>query len=507
VGSPQPLPGMPANTAYVIYTSGSTGRPKGVLVSHAALVSYVRGAGEDAGIGAGDRVLQFASMSFDTSAEEIYPCLTRGATLVLRDDAMAGPPEGFLREVERLGITVLDLPTAYWHELVDGLAAQDLEWPACARLVILGGEQARADRLDVWRQRVGEGSRLLNTYGPTEATIVTTRRELNGPCDFPGAVPIGRPVPGARVHVVSRGLELLPAGLDGELVIGGAGLARGYLGRPDLTAERFVPDPFAGSPGERLYRAGDLARWLPAGELEFRGRTDHQVKVRGFRVELGEIEAALRRLAGVRDAAVVVREERIVAYVVPAGEPAPSAMELRAGLKELLPDYMVPAAFVTLEALPLTPSGKIDRRALSAMAAPSVARPALDPDSARPRHPMEELLAGIWSDLLGAIDVAPHDSFFDLGGHSLLATRMISRVRTVLGVELPMRAIFDQPTLAGFAALAERARQGDAGRCPSPSRSSGSGSWPGSSRPASLTTWPGRCVSPARWTSLPWRQR
>ncbi len=455
----------PETALYVIYTSGSTGKPKGVLVPHAALVSYVQSAGEDARIGAGDRVLQFASMSFDTSAEEIYPCLTRGATLVLRDDALAGAAESFLREVERLGLTVLDLPTAYWHELVDGMAAQDLPWPACARLVILGGEQARADRLDVWRERVGERSRLLNvrllnTYGPTEATIVTTRRDLSGPRDFPVAVPIGRPVPGARVHVVSRGLELLPAGLAGELVIGGAGLARGYLGRPDLTAERFVPDPFADSPGERLYRTGDLARWLPAGELEFRGRTDHQVKVRGFRVELGEIEAALRRLAGVRDAVAIVREERIVAYVVPAGEPVPSTPELRSGLKELLPDYMVPAAFVTLAALPLTPSGKVDRRALPA---PGLDRPDVDAGSVLPRNPIEELLAGIWTDLLGVSDVAPHDSFFDLGGHSLLATRMISRVRTVLGVELPMRAIFDQPTLAGFAALAERARQGDAG--------------------------------------------
>src|SRR6185312_10783158 len=287
------------------------------------------------------------------SAEEIYPCLTRGATLVLRDEAMAGPPEGFLREVARLGITVLDLPTAYWHELMAVMAAEDLAWPACVRLVILGGEQAQGARLDVWRQRVGEGCRLRNTYGPTEATIVTTRRELNGPRDFPGAVPIGRPVPGARVHVVSRDLELLPAGLEGELVIGGAGLARGYLGWPDLTAKRFVPDPFAASPGERLYRSGDLARWLRAGELEFRGRADHQVKVRGFRIELGEIEAALRRLAGVREAAVIVREEtpgerRIVAYVVPADDLAPAAAELRAGLKELLPDYMLPAAFVTL---------------------------------------------------------------------------------------------------------------------------------------------------------------
>jgi amino acid adenylation domain-containing protein len=449
----RPLPG---NGAYVIYTSGSTGRPKGVLVPHAALVNYVRGAGEDAGIGAGDRVLQFASMSFDTSAEEIYPCLTRGATLVLRDDAMAGAPESFLREVERLGLTVLDLPTAYWHELVDGMARQDLGWPACARLVILGGEQAREDRLDTWRQRVGERSRLLNTYGPTEATIVATRRDLNGPRDFPAAVPVGRPVPGARVHVVSPGLELLPGGLDGELVIGGAGLSRGYPGRPDLTAERFVPDPFAESPGERLYRTGDLARRLPSGELELRGRTDHQVKVRGFRVELGEIEAALRRLAGVSEAAVAVREEapgerRIVAYVVPAGEAAPSTSELLSKLQERLPGYMIPAAFVTLEALPLTPSGKLDRRALPA---PDAARPVLGADYVAPRDAVEEILAAVWAELLRLDRVGIHDNFLELGGDSILAIQAATRSRQ-RGVQLTPRQMLLNQTIAQLAAVAD----------------------------------------------------
>src|SRR6185295_7087094 len=435
---------LAANGAYLIYTSGSTGRPKAVLVPHAALVNYVRDAGDDAGIGAGDRVLQFASMSFDTSAEEIYPCLTRGATLVLRDDAMAGAPESFLREVERLGLTVLDLPTAYWHELVDGMTAQELDWPGCARLVILGGEQARADRLDAWRRRVGERSRLLNTYGPTEATIVTTRRELNGRRDFPAAVPIGRPVPGARAHVVSHGLELLPAGLVGELVLGGAGLARGYLGRPDLTAERFVPDPFAGSPGERLYRTGDLARWLPAGELEHRGRTDHQVKVRGFRVELGEIEAALHRLACVREAVVVAREEapgeaRIVAYVVPAGEPSPSIAELRAGLKELLPDFMLPAAFVTLEALPLTPSGKIDRRTLPA---PDRLRQPAETEFVAPQSPLEEALTAIWGEVLRRDKIGVHDNFFELGGDSIRSIQVVALSRK-RGLRIAPRQLFE----------------------------------------------------------------
>jgi amino acid adenylation domain-containing protein len=436
----------------VIYTSGSTGRPKGVLVPHVALVGYVRGAAEEAGIGPGDRVLQFASISFDTSAEEIFPCLTRGGTLVLRDEAMAGSPELFLREVERLGITVLDLPTAFWHELVAGMEAGDLSFPACVRLVILGGEQARTDRLEAWRRRVGERVRLLNTYGPTEATIVATRRDLGGPRDFPGAVPIGRPIAGARAWVLGSDFQPLPPGLDGELFLGGAGVARGYLGRPDLTAERFVPDPFGG-PGERLYRTGDLARWVGAGELEFRGRADHQVKLRGFRIELGEIEAALRRLPGVRDAVALVREDepgdrRLVAYVVPAGGPAPSA--LRAGLRESLPDYMLPSAFVTLPALPLTQSGKVDRRALPA---PGGERPDLESAFAAPRNPVEEMLAGIFGEVLKLDRVGVHDDFFVLGGHSLLVAQVATRTRQALQVELPIVEVFRRPTVAGLAEL------------------------------------------------------
>jgi amino acid adenylation domain-containing protein len=467
--APQPLPGMSANTAYVIYTSGSTGRPKGVLVSHASLVSYVESAGEDAGIGAGDRVLQFASMSFDTSAEEIYPCLTRGATLVLRDDEMAASLERFAREVGNLGVTVLDLPTAYWHELVAEMEL-GLEMPASLRLVILGGEQVQRDRLDAWRLRVGDRIRLVNTYGPTEATIVATRRGLSGPRDFPAEVPIGWPVPGARVHVVSRGLELLPAGLEGELVIGGAGLARGYLGRPDLTAERFVPDPFADFPGERLYRTGDLARRLPTGELEFRGRIDHQVKVRGFRVELGEIEAALRALPSVRDAVVVAREaqgggKQLFAYVIPREGSAPGIGQLRAELRERLPDHMVPAGFAFLPELPMTPSGKVDRRAVAQLPAEE-GRPDLDVELATPRNPVEEVLCGIWSDLLGIERVGIHDDFFQLGGHSLLVAKLASRVRQAFDAELSMVETFKRPTVAEMAAAIERGQAQDAPELP-----------------------------------------
>src|SRR6185312_183476 len=331
--------------AYVIYTSGSTGRPKGVQVPHASLAHYVDSAAEAFGIAGTDRVLQFASISFDTSGEEIYPCLTRGATLVLRDEEMVASLDRFASEVGTLGVTMLDLPTAYWHELV----AEGLVMPAGLRLVILGGEQARRDRLDAWRERVGDRVRLVNTYGPTEATIVTTRRELSGPAGagLSGEIPIGRPIEDAFAIVAGPGQELMPAGLDGELLIGGAGLARGYLARPDLTAERFVPDPYSGQPGGRLYRTGDRVRLEPGGDLLFCGCTDHQVKIRGYRIELGEIEAALRAMPSVRDAVVVPREsqeggKRLTAYVVAAGEGAPSPASLSAALRAALPDHMVP---------------------------------------------------------------------------------------------------------------------------------------------------------------------
>ncbi|MFL6292884.1 MAG: amino acid adenylation domain-containing protein [Thermoanaerobaculia bacterium] len=454
-----------ANTAYVIYTSGSTGRPKGVLVPHASLANYVRVAAEAYGIGPADRVLQFASISFDTSGEEIYPCLTRGATLVLRDDEMVASLERFAREVGNLGVTVLDLPTAYWHELVAEME-EGLEMPASLRLVILGGEQAQRDRLDAWRNRVGDRIRLVNTYGPTETTIVTTRRELTG-MDFPGDVPIGRPIEDARAYVTGPAQELLPEGLEGELLIGGLGVTRGYRGRPELTAERFVPDAYSGEPGARLYRTGDLVRLLPGGDIQFRGRTDNQVKVRGYRIELGEIEAALRSVATVRDAVVVAQEargggKRLVAWVVPQeaqeGDAAPTVGELRSALQEALPDYMVPSVFSFLDELPRTPSGKVDRRAVSRMEADEV-RADLGIDFAAPRNHVEEMLVGIWADLLGVERVGIHDDFFQLGGHSLLVAKLASRVRQSFHVELPMVEVFKKPTVADLAEAVVRAEK------------------------------------------------
>ncbi|MEO6196237.1 MAG: amino acid adenylation domain-containing protein [Thermoanaerobaculia bacterium] len=458
-------PALPQSPAYVIYTSGSTGRPKGVLVPHAGLVNYVRGAIAEYGVGPADRILQFASVSFDTSAEEIYPCLLAGGTLVLRDDAMIGSLDGFVRAVDRLRITALDLPTAYWHELAVEADAQGLDLPASLRLVIIGGEEALADRLAAWRRRVGERIRLVNTYGPTEATIVTTQLDLTAPAADGASRPaIGRAVPNARTYILDRRMELLPRGVDGELYIGGSGLARGYLGRPDLTAERFLPDPFAPEDGtaggERLYRTGDLVRLLKDGTLEFRGRADHQVKIRGFRVELGEIEAALRRVEGVREAVVAMQgdagEQRLAAWVA-AAPGAIQAGGLRTALKETLPEYMIPAAFVLLEALPLTAGGKVDRRALPA---PDSSRPEVDASYAAPRNPVQEVLAGIWGELLGVERVGVEDDFFQLGGHSLLVAKLAARVRQVFAVELSLVEVFKKPTVAELADAIERAQRG-----------------------------------------------
>ncbi len=459
---------LPQSPAYVIYTSGSTGRPKGVLVPHSALVTYVRSAVAQYAITPADRVLQFASVSFDTSAEEIYPCLAAGGALVLRDEAMIGSLDGFLREVERLRISALDLPTAFWHELAAEMDTQALAAPAALRLVILGGEEALPERLAAWRRRVGERVRLVNTYGPTEATIVSTLFDLTAPEGTapPQRIAIGRAVANARTYVVGRDLELRATGVDGELWLGGAGLARGYLGRPDLTAERFVPNPFApedgAAPGERLYRTGDLARLRLDGELEFRGRVDHQVKVRGFRIELGEIEAALRKLDGVRDAVVALHgeraEKRLVAWVVPADRASLQTGDLRTALKGSLPDYMLPASFVVVEALPLTASGKLDRKALPAPAG----RPELDADYVAPRNPIQEVLVDLWSELLGVDRIGIEDDFFQLGGHSLLVAKLAARVRQLFQVELSLVEVFKKPTVSELAEAIEKAERGSA---------------------------------------------
>jgi amino acid adenylation domain-containing protein len=423
------IPGRPSprNLAYVLYTSGSTGRPKGVAVEHRSAVARVRWAGEAYAPEDLAGVLAATSLGFDLSVFELFVPLSRGGAVILADDALALPDLPAKGEVTLINT----VPSAMAELLRAGSV------PASVRVVNLAGEALPATLAEEVHRRL-PGARLFNLYGPTEDTVYSTFASVQ-----PGETPlIGRPLAGTRSYVLDWEMQPLPAGVPGELFLGGAGQARGYLGRPDLTAERFVPDPFGSSRegGGRLYRTGDLVRFRADGALDFLGRIDHQVKVRGFRVELGEIEAALVRHPAVEAAAVILREDRLVAYAAGAASPD----ELRAWLRASLPGPMIPSIFVILDRLPQTPTGKVDRRALPV---PSEAAP----EEAVLANPTEEILAGIVADVLGVARVGVRDSFFDLGGHSLLAARVVSRVREALGVELPLRALFEEPTVAGLA--------------------------------------------------------
>jgi len=445
------------NLVLVIYTSGSTGNPKGVMIEHRSLVSFTLAAADEYAIHPGDRILQFASLCFDLSVEEIFTALTHGATVVLRTDDMISSPRDFLQCCEKWKLTILDLPTAYWHDLTAGLSDEGLAMPGAVRLVIIGGEKASLDRVNAWQKTVGKSVRLVNTYGPTETTVVATMFDLGQRSESRPAsvVPIGRPIRNARTFILDEMRQPVPIGVPGELYIGGAGVTRGYVNRADLTSEKFVLDPFADNPDARLYRTGDLVRFLPDGNIEFLGRIDNQVKIRGFRVELEEIEHALRGHWGVTDAVVVLHEDGdgdkcLVAYLVTNGAKQPATSELRSYLKAKLPVYMVPAIFETIEALPLMPSGKIDRRALPN---PRPKDREMDEEFVAPRTPIEQLLAGVWSDVLKLEQVSIHDNFFELGGHSLLAARVVSNVRNKLDVELCMVDVFQAPTIASLALL------------------------------------------------------
>ncbi|MEA5498288.1 non-ribosomal peptide synthetase [Limnoraphis robusta Tam1] len=448
---------QPENLAYVIYTSGSTGKPKGVLIEHKSLVNYTTVAIAEYQIEKSDRILQFSSISFDVSAEEIYTSLTSGATLVLRTDTMLDSFEGFLQKCQNREISVMALPTAYWHELTAFLSPKTLALPPSLRLVILGGEKALPERLKTWFECVGQQVRLLNNYGPTETTVGATIYEVSAADATLRELPIGRPLGNVCTYILDRNGQPVPIGVPGELYIGGVGLARGYLNRPDLTNERFIRNPFNDSPTERLYKTGDQVRYLPDGNIEYLGRIDDQVKVRGFRIELGEIEAALSQHPNLLSVAVVLREDipsqkSLVAYAVPFQEAAPTVGDLRHFLKERLPDYMVPSAFVILESLPLTPNGKVDRKLLPAPDLKSLIEKA---EFIAPRTPTEELVASIWAEVLGVEKLSIHDNFFELGGHSLLATQLLSKLSSHLGLNLPLSKLFEAPSVAGFSSYIE----------------------------------------------------
>ncbi|MFS1303922.1 amino acid adenylation domain-containing protein, partial [Streptosporangium longisporum] len=482
----------PANLAYVIYTSGSTGRPKGVQVERRALDARVAWMRAEYGVGPDDRVLQFASVGFDTHAEEIYPALTSGAELVLAPDE---PLPDFLRTPAGASLTVMDLPTSYWQELV----AARIAWPPALRLLILGADPLPAPVLATWYETHGERVILVNSYGPTETTIIATAGELD-PSEASRRPTVGHPLSATRVHVLDRDGAPVPVGVPGELCIGGDGLARGYLGSPALTAERFVPDPY-GPAGARLYRTGDRARFRPDGRLEILGRLDRQVKIRGYRVEPGEIEARLLAHPRVARATVTVREDtpgdrRLVAYVVPrdlvttepvpdgsvtgesvTGEPGtdapgtdgpqtgqkaappvggrPGGEDLREHLTAELPPHLVPSAVVEIAHIPLTPSGKVDQAALPAPEHRS-GEGYLAPESAT-----QELVCAVWAEVLGVERVGVLDDFFQLGGHSLLATRTIARLSAATGLDVPLKLAFSHSSVRRLAqALDELASEG-----------------------------------------------
>ncbi|HYO13481.1 MAG TPA: amino acid adenylation domain-containing protein, partial [Thermoanaerobaculia bacterium] len=437
----------PDHLAYIIYTSGSTGTPKGTLIPHSNVVRLFAATEEWFAPGPEDVWTLFHSHAFDFSVWEIWGALLYGGRLVVVPYWVSRSPEELHRLLAREGVTVLNQTPSAFRQLL----RVEEEGELSLRLVIFGGEALEPRSLAPWWERHGEERpRLVNMYGITETTVHVTYRPL-GKADLeaPGS-PIGVPIPDLSLSVLNRRGEPVPVGVPGELHVGGAGLAWGYLGRPELTAARFVPDPFGGDPGARLYRTGDLARRRVSGELDYLGRIDQQVKIRGFRIELGEIEAALAAQPGVREAVVLVRGEgegrQLVAYL--ATEGAPEALALRTALQASLPDYMVPAGFVFLDALPLTSNGKVDRRALERLAPEAIG---VGEGFVAPRTLVEELLAGIWGEVLRRERVGVHDDFFALGGHSLLATQLASRVREVFGVEVALRRIFETPTVAGLA--------------------------------------------------------
>ena len=446
-----PATAHPRNLAYVIYTSGSTGLPKGVLVEHRSVVHLFRATQGLFQFGTDDVWTLFHSVSFDFSVWEIWGALLYGGRLVVVPRALTRSPDGFYELLEQEKVTILNqTPSAFCQlTLID--QEQRTRRTLALRYIIFGGERLHLPSLQLWFDYHGDQRpRLINMYGITETTVHVTFRplEANDARNVSGS-PVGRPIPGYRIAVLDGAREPTPVGEVGEIYVGGAGIARGYLNRSNLTAERFIPDPSGDVPGARLYRSGDLGRVLPNGEIEYIGRNDRQVKLRGYRIELGEIESVLNTHEAVAQCMFVVRHdepagERLVAYWVPRRGAKTSNAALRAYVAAQLPEFMIPAAFVELARLPLNINGKRDQDALPA---PLDTRPAPESAYVAPRDALEEQLASLWSELLGVERVGVHDNFFELGGHSLLATRAAVRIRCLMDVALPLTALFEHSSV------------------------------------------------------------
>ncbi len=458
-----PLLTTPEHLAYVIYTSGSTGNPKGVMITHRGMIHHSKAIAQEFALGLGDRVLQFSSMSFDIIIEEVFPSLVSGATIVLRTEDSISSTRQFLEFIEQERITILDLPTAFWHGLVSGLSLLRVPMSPDVRLVIVGGEKASRALYSEWRQLVGQYPRWLNTYGPTETTVTATifdpiaeGYDLSSEAD----IPIGRPLPNSKIYILDEHLNPVPDGEIGEMYIGGPGLARGYLNLEESTTSKFIANPFSDRPGAKLYRTGDTCRYLPNGTLEFIGRIDFQVKIRGFRIELLEIETYLEQYPSVQQGIVLAREDvpgekRLVAYIIPKNGQQINVSALRIFLQTKLPAYMIPAAVVVMESFPMMPNGKVDRRAFPE---PQVADLVKNSECVLPIDGLEAQLVHIWEQLLNIKPIGTTDNFMNLGGTSLLAARLADKIDQRFQQKVPLSMIFQAPTIKQLAGIL---RQGD----------------------------------------------
>jgi amino acid adenylation domain-containing protein len=441
------------NLVYIMYTSGSTGRPKGVCITHRNVVCLVKGA-DYVELSGEEVFLQFAPISFDAATLEIWGPLLNGGRLVVFPAHKPSLAE-LGQVIQRYGVTTLWLTAGLFHQMVEN----QLDSLKAIRHLLAGGDVLSVVHVRRVLRELS-GCQLTNGYGPTENTTFTTCYRMTEPGQVGVSVSIGRPIANTQVYILDCQLRPVPIGVAGELYIGGDGLARGYLNQAEFTAEKFIKHPFSSESGARLYKSGDMVRYLADGNIEFLGRVDHQVKVRGFRVEVGEIEAVLGQHSAVREVVVLAREDtvgekRLVAYIIADQEQPPTVSELRGYLGERVPDYMVPSVFMFLAMLPLTPNGKVDRRALPA---PEMVKPELGERFVAPRTPVEEALAEIWAQVLRLEGVGVHDNFFDLGGHSLLATQVISRLRDRFQLEIPLRYVFEFPTVAKLADAIKKAQ-------------------------------------------------